>query len=315
MLRYIGKRLFSLLPVLLVVSLLIFLLIHLVPGDPAAAMLGEQATQEQIDALRESLGLNAPLGLQYLRWLGGLFRGDWGRSLFMRGSMLEILAEHMIPTLQQALLAVSFATLVGVPLGMLAAVRRGRPLDRLISSFATLGVSTPSFLMGLGLVLLISVTLRGLPSSGYREIAVAGWGEHLRYMLLPALALGFIEMGLIIRQSRAAMLEILDEDYMRMAKAKGLSRARMFFRHAFKSALIGILTVVGLSFISCLGGAAVTEAIFNIPGIGKLTLNAVMRRDYEVVQAVVLMVSLLNVVCTLVLDLLYAWIDPRVRLN
>ena len=315
MLNYILKRLLTLIPVLFVVSVAIFLLIHLVPGDPAAAMLGEQATQAQIDALRETLGLNAPLPIQYLRWVRGLFHGDWGRSLFMEGTMLEIIGSHMIPTLQQTLVAVSFAALLGVPLGMLAAIRRGGLTDRLVSGLSTIGVSMPSFLMGLGLVLLFSVKLRWLPSSGYKEISEAGWGKHLRYMLLPGIALGFIEMGLIIRMTRSAMLEILDADYMRMAKAKGVSTARMFFKHALKNALIGILTVVGLSFISCLGGAAVTEAIFNLPGIGKLTLNAVMRRDYEVVQAVVLMVSFLNVLCTLVLDLLYALVDPRVRLS
>ena len=313
--KYILKRLLSLIPVLFVVSLAIFLLIHLVPGDPAAAILGEQATQDQIDALRETLGLNEPLILQYLHWLRGLFHGDWGTSLFMDGTMLEIIGSHMVPTHQQTLVAVSFASLVGVPLGMLAAIRRGSFTDRLVSGFSTIGVSMPSFLMGLGLVLLFSVKLRWLPSSGYKEISAVGWWKHFRYMLLPGIALGFIEMGLIIRMTRSAMLEILDADYMRMAKAKGVSRIRMFMKHALKNALIGILTVVGLSFISCLGGAAVTEAIFNLPGIGKLTLNAVMRRDYEVVQAVVLMVSLLNVVCTLVLDLLYALVDPRVRLS
>ncbi len=315
MTRYILKRLLSLIPVLFVVSLAVFLLIHLVPGDPAAAMLGDLATQEQIDALREELGFNEPLVLQYLHWIGGIFRGNWGKSYFMEGSMLEILGSHMVPTLQQTLIAVGFATLVGVPLGMVAAVRRGRFSDRLISALSTVGVSMPSFLMGLGLVLLFSVRLRLLPSSGYKAISSVGWGTHLRYMLLPGIALGFIEMGLIIRMTRSAMLEILDADYMRMAKAKGVSRTRMFLRHAMKNALIGILTVVGMSFISCLGGAAVTEAIFNLPGIGKLTLNAVMRRDYEVVQAVVLMVSLLNVFCTLILDLLYALVDPRVRLS
>ena len=315
MIKYIGKRLLALIPVLLVVSVVIFLLIHLIPGDPAAAILGEQATPEQIAALRETLGLNRPLAVQYFRWLAGIFRGDWGKSLFMQGTMLEILSDHMVPTLQQTAVAVAFATLVGVPLGLIAAIRRGRPADRVISSFATVGVSMPSFLMGLGLVLLFSVNLRWLPSSGYKSIADAGWETHMRYMLLPGIALGFIEMGLIIRMTRSSMLEVLGADYMRMAKAKGVSRLRLFMKHAFKNALIGILTVVGLSFISCLGGAAVTETIFNIPGIGKLTLNAVMRRDYEVVQAVVLLVSLLNVFFTLVLDLLYGLIDPRVRLS
>ncbi len=313
--KYLLKRLLSLIPVLFVVSLAIFLLIHLVPGDPAAAILGEEASPEQIAALREKLGFNDPLPVQYFRWVAGLFRGDWGTSFFMEGSMLEIIGSHMIPTLQQTLVAVGFATLVGVPLGMIAAIRHGSPTDRIISAFSSVGISLPSFLMGLCLVLLISVKLRWLPSSGYKSIADFGWQTHIRYMLLPGIALGFIEMGLIIRMTRSSMLEILSADYMRMAKAKGVSRRRMFFRHALMNALIGILTVVGLSFISCLGGATVTETIFNIPGLGKLTLNAVMRRDYEVVQAVVLLVSLMNVLCTLILDLLYALIDPRVRLN
>ena len=313
--KYLLKRLLSLIPVLFVVSLAIFLLIHLVPGDPAAAILGEEASPEQIAALRETLGFNDPLPVQYFRWVAGLFRGDWGTSFFMEGTMLEIIGSHMIPTLQQTLVAVGFATLVGVPLGMIAAIRRGSPTDRIISAFSSVGISLPSFLMGLCLVLLISVKLRWLPSSGYKSIADFGWQTHIRYMLLPGIALGFIEMGLIIRMTRSAMLEILSADYMRMAKAKGVSRRKMFFRHALMNALIGILTVVGLSFISCLGGATVTETIFNIPGLGKLTLNAVMRRDYEVVQAVVLLVSLMNVLCTLILDLLYALIDPRVRLN
>ena len=313
--KYLLKRLLSLIPVLFVGSLAIFLLIHLVPGDPAAAILGEEASPEQIAALRETLGFNDPLPVQYFRWVAGLFRGDWGTSFFMEGTMLEIIGSHMIPTLQQTLVAVGFATLVGVPLGMIAAIRHGSPTDRIISAFSSVGISLPSFLMGLCLVLLISVKLRWLPSSGYKSIADFGWQTHIRYMLLPGIALGFIEMGLIIRMTRSSMLEILSADYMRMAKAKGVSRRRMFFRHALMNALIGILTVVGLSFISCLGGATVTETIFNIPGLGKLTLNAVMRRDYEVVQAVVLLVSLMNVLCTLILDLLYALIDPRVRLN
>ena len=313
--KYIFKRLLTLIPVLFVVSIVIFMLIHLIPGDPAVMILGDKATPEQIAALHHTLGLDEPLIVQYIHWIGKIFHGDLGTSLFMRGSMTEIIFSHMIPTVQQTLVAVAFAALVGVPLGMLAAVKRGRAADQIISAFSIVGVSLPSFLMGLGLVLLFSVKLGWFPSSGYKSIAEHGWLMHIRYMLLPGIALGFIEMGLIIRMTRSSMLEILDSDYMRMAKAKGVSRFKMFAKHALKNALIGVVTVVGLSFISGLGGAVVTETIFNIPGIGKLTLNAVMRRDYEVVQAVVLVVSLLNVLCTLILDLLYGLIDPRVRLS
>lgn len=313
--KYIFKRLLALIPVLFIVSVVIFMLIHLVPGDPAAMMLGDKATPEQIANLRHTLGLDQPLLTQYFNWIADIFRGDLGTSFFMKGTMTEIIGSHMVPTVQQTLVAVAFAALVGVPLGMIAAVKRGRAADQIISTFSIIGVSLPSFLMGLGLILVFSVKLGWLPSSGYKSIAGFGWGTHICYMLLPGIALGFIEMGLIIRMTRSSMLEIMGSDYIRMAKAKGVSRFKIFAKHALKNALVGIVTVVGLSFISCLGGAAVTETIFNIPGIGKLTLNAVMRRDYEVVQAVVLVVSLLNVLCTLVLDLLYGLIDPRVRLS
>ena len=313
--KYIFKRLLALIPVLFIVSVVIFMLIHLVPGDPAAMMLGDKATPEQIANLRHTLGLDQPLLTQYFNWIADIFRGDLGTSFFMKGTMTEIIVSHMVPTVQQTLVAVAFAALVGVPLGMIAAVKRGRAADQIISTFSIIGVSLPSFLMGLGLILVFSVKLGWLPSSGYKSIAGFGWGTHICYMLLPGIALGFIEMGLIIRMTRSSMLEIMGSDYIRMAKAKGVSRFKIFAKHALKNALVGIVTVVGLSFISCLGGAAVTETIFNIPGIGKLTLNAVMRRDYEVVQAVVLVVSLLNVLCTLVLDLLYGLIDPRVRLS
>ena len=313
--KYIFKRLLALIPVLFIVSVVIFMLIHLVPGDPAAMMLGDKATPEQIANLRHTLGLDQPLLTQYFNWIADIFRGDLGTSFFMKGTMTEIIGSHMVPTVQQTLVAVAFAALIGVPLGMIAAVKRGRAADQIISTFSIIGVSLPSFLMGLGLILVFSVKLGWLPSSGYKSIAGFGWGTHICYMLLPGIALGFIEMGLIIRMTRSSMLEIMGSDYIRMAKAKGVSRFKIFAKHALKNALVGIVTVVGLSFISCLGGAAVTETIFNIPGIGKLTLNAVMRRDYEVVQAVVLVVSLLNVLCTLVLDLLYGLIDPRVRLS
>jgi len=314
MMKYVVRRLFAVIPVLLVVSVVIFTLIHLVPGDPAAAMLGDQASPEQIEALREELGFNKPLIVQYFDWVFGLFRGDFGTSLFMEGTMLEILMEHLIPTLQQTVVAIGFATIVAVPLGIIAAIKRGTVVDNAISAFSILGVSMPSFLMGLGLILFFAVYLGWLPSSGYKPISEFGFATHLRYMLLPGIALGFIEVGLIIRMTRSSMLEILGSDYIRMAKAKGVSSFMMFAKHAMRNALIGIVTVVGLSFISCLAGATVTESIFNIPGVGKLTLNAVMSRDYEVIQAAVLMISLLNVLCTLILDLIYGMIDPRIRL-
>lgn len=313
--KYIVKRLLSLIPVLIVVSIVIFTLIHLTPGDPAAAMLGDQASDEAIAELRDKLGLNDPLPIQYFNWIGDIFRGDLGTSLFMEGSMWEILMDHMKPTLALTTLALIFAVGFSVPLGIVAAKHRGTMTDEVISFVSILGVSVPSFLLGLLLILGLAVGLGILPAAGYKTIAGNGFWKHIRYLILPAISLGFIEAGLIIRMTRSAMLEVLGSDYIRMAKAKGVSNRALFNKHALKNALVQIVTVVGQSFMVLLGGATVTESVFNIPGIGKLTLNSVMRRDYEVVQAVVLLISVTNVLVCLIVDLIYGLIDPRVRAN
>jgi peptide/nickel transport system permease protein len=312
--KYIIKRILSLIPVLFVVSIVIFLLIHLTPGDPAAMMLGEQATDASIAQLRQTLGLNEPLPVQYIHWVGNIFNGNLGVSLFIHQPMIKILGDHLLPTLQLTTYAEIFAVLFAIPLGILAAKNRGLIADQAISMVSIVGISLPSFLLGLILILVFAVALRLLPVAGYKSIAQYGWGQHLRFMILPSIALGFIEAALMIRMTRSSMLEILGSDYIRMAKAKGVSTFVVFMKHALRNALIPIVTVVGLSFMVLLGGAAVTESIFNIPGIGKLTIDSVLRRDYEVIQAVVLLVSVTNVVITLIIDLLYGLIDPRVRI-
>jgi len=312
--KFIIRRTLTVIPVLFVVSIAIFLLIHLTPGDPAAMMLGDQATDEAIAELRDKLGLNDPLPVQYFHWILDIFKGDLGTSLFIDEPMTAILADHLKPTLQLTTLALALAVLFAIPLGILAAKNRGVSADQIISMISIVGISLPSFLLGLILILIFSVGLGWLPVAGYKSIEEFGWGEHLRYMILPAVALGFIEAALMIRMTRASMLEILSSDYIRMAKAKGVSNFVIFAKHALRNALISIVTVAGQAFMVLLGGAAVTETIFNIPGIGKLTINSVMRRDYEVIQAVVLLVSLTNVLITLIIDLLYGIIDPRVRI-
>jgi len=312
--KFIIRRTLTVIPVLFVVSIAIFLLIHLTPGDPAAMMLGDQATDEAIAELRDKLGLNDPLPVQYFHWILDIFKGDLGTSLFIDEPMTAILADHLNPTLQLTTLALALAVLFAIPLGILAAKNRGVSADQIISMISIVGISLPSFLLGLILILIFSVGLGWLPVAGYKSIEEFGWGEHLRYMILPAVALGFIEAALMIRMTRASMLEILSSDYIRMAKAKGVSNFVIFAKHALRNALISIVTVAGQAFMVLLGGAAVTETIFNIPGIGKLTINSVMRRDYEVIQAVVLLVSLTNVLITLIIDLLYGIIDPRVRI-
>lgn len=313
--KYILKRLLSMIPAVFVVSVVIFLIIHLTPGDPAAVMLGDQADPEAIAALREALGLNDPLPVQYLRWLGGVLQGDLGQSLYSDESMISMLLSHLGPTLSLTVFALAISLIVAAPLGILAARKRGALADNAISVFSMIGISMPSFLLGLLLMLVFAVTLRWLPAAGYKTLAEDGMAEHLRYLVMPAIALGFMEAGLILRMTRSSMLEVLGSDYIRMAKAKGEKSLAITCKHAFKNALIPIVTTVGQTFMGLLSGATVVESIFNIPGIGKMTITAVQQRDYEVVQAVVLFLSMINIVVCLVIDLIYAAIDPRVRLS
>lgn len=313
--KYFLKRILTLIPVLFVVSVVIFLLVHLAPGDPAAALLGDRASEAEVAALRERMGLNDPLPVQYVNWVLNVCRGDLGESVFIKGSMTSILAEHLGPTMALTGYAVLLATLFAVPLGILAAKNRGRLADHLVSVTSMVGISMPSFLLGLLLVLLFAVKLKWLPAFGYVSWKEGGLWAHLRSLTLPAVALGFIESGLMIRMTRSAMLEVLQSDYIRMTKAKGVSPGGIFLKHALRNSLISIVTVIGQSFMVLLSGATVVETVFNIPGIGQLTVNSVMRRDYQVIQAVVLLVSVMNVLICLLLDLLYGIIDPRARVD
>ncbi len=313
--RYVIQRLLSLIPTLFVVSIVIFSIIHMTPGDPASAILGDQATPEAIEALRDSLGLNDPLPVQYINWIVGVFHGDLGTSLFIDEPMTQILADYMKPTFALTIYAMILATVIAIPLGVIAAKYRGTLIDQGVSVISMIGISMPSFLLGLLLMLVFAVQLRWFPVAGYKEISEVGFLEYLRYITLPAVALGFMEAALIIRHTRSSVLEVLASDYVRMAKAKGVSEFSLIMKHAFKNAFIPILTVLGQTFMALLAGAAIVETIFNIPGIGRLTINSVTRRDYEVIQAVVLMISLINVVMCLIVDLLYGLIDPRVRLG
>lgn len=313
--KYIVKRLISMIPAIFVVSVVIFMIIHLTPGDPAAVMLGDQADPEAIGALRESLGLNDPLPLQYLRWVSDVLHGDLGQSLYSDQTMIQMLVGHMGPTFSLTLYALAISLTVAVPLGVIAARRRGSLADNAISVFSMIGISLPSFLLGLLLMLVLAVTLKWLPVAGYKTVSDAGIATHLKYLTMPAIALGFMEAGLILRMTRSSMLEVLGSDYIRMAKAKGERNGAIVMKHAFKNALIPIVTSVGQTFMGLLSGATVVESIFNIPGMGKMILTAVQQRDYEVVQAVVLFVSMINIVICLAVDLVYAAIDPRVRLG
>ena len=313
MVKYTARKMFAVLTVLFVVSFVTFFIIHLTPGDPARVMLGADASEEAVENLREQMGLNRPLPVQYVEWLGNVLRGKLGDSIFMKGSMTSIIGLRMKPTVELTVFALVIAVFIAIPTGILAARGRGRLVDQGMMAVSMLGVSVPNFLLGLLLVLLFAVKLKLFPASGYKELQEAGLLEHLRYLLLPAVSLGLMHAALLSRMTRSAVLEVLNKDYIKMAKAKGVRAFSLMFRHALRNALIPVITVIAQSFVSLLAGALVTETVFNIPGIGKLVIDSISRRDYEVVQAMVLLIAVVNVLIMFLLDILYGIIDPRIR--
>lgn len=312
--KYIIKRLLAVIPVLFVVSLLIFSLVHLAPGSPAQAILGDQASIEDIERLTERMGLNEPLPVQYFRWLGDLFRGDLGVSYGSGEPVASLLKASFLPTVNLALYAMLISLGLALPLGMLAARFRGSAGDAAISVLSLAAISVPSFLVALGLMVLFCVRLRWFPLTGYVPWS-GGALAHIRSITLPAVALGLMYAALIVRMTRSSMLEVLNSDFIRMARAKGVRETGLVGRHAFRNALVHILTVIGQSFIGAFSGAAVIETIFNIPGIGYLMVSSIGKRDYDVIQAIVLLIALINVLINLAVDLLYGLIDPRIRIS
>ncbi len=312
MLGYLIGRLFALLPVLLVVAVVVFMLVHVTPGDPARVLLGQDATEAQVAALRHDLGLDRPLPVQFTLWLGRALRGDLGTSLFLRMPVSRDIVQHLGPTVTLSVLGLGVALLIGIPVGVVSAVFRNSWLDQLSLALAMLGAAVPSFWLGLSLIILFAVDLGWLPSSGYQSPAGGLW-LSAQYLVLPAIALGLPNSSLIIRFTRSSLLDVLGNDYIRTARAKGLRGRAVVFRHALRNALVPILTVVGLTFAALMGGAVVTENVFSLPGIGQLVVSSVLRRDYPVIQGVVLMVATAYVVINLAVDLLYFAVDPRVR--
>lgn len=314
MFNYIVKRVLSLIPVLFVVSIAIFLLIHITPGDPASIVLGIDASEEQINELRHQLGLDLPIYEQYIRWVLGVFQGDFGTSYFSNEPVTTSIFEHIKPTLSLAIFAQIITILIAIPLGIAAANRRGTVADQSIMGVSLLGMSIPSFLLGLLLILLFGVKLGWLPIAGYQPLS-AGLLTHLQYLIMPAISLGAIQAALVARMTRTSMLEVLNTNFIKTAQAKGVKNRAIIYKHALRNAFLPILTVIGQTFGILIAGAVVTETIFNIPGIGQLIINSVERRDYAVIQGVVLFVTLSYVFINLVIDLLYGFIDPRVRLD
>ncbi|MFF8818931.1 MULTISPECIES: ABC transporter permease [Leucobacter] len=314
MLRFIFRRLLSLIPVLFVVSVVIFSLIHLTPGDPARRILGEKAADDQVAALRESMGLNEPIVMQYLNWVGGIFRGDLGDSYFLRKSVVEAIGDNAVPTIQLAVIAIIVAVVLSVPFGTIAARFRGRAFDKMVTGFTLLGMTVPSFVLAIGMMLLFGLTLRWLPISGYVN-PFESFGDGIKTLLMPGIALGAITAALITRTTRAAVLDVLSADYIDAARSRGVAERRLLFSHTLKNASLPILTIVGLSLGGLVTGAAVTETIFNIPGLGQLLVTSISRRDYPVIQGVILFVTLIYLLTNLLIDLLYGIVDPRVRVG
>ena len=312
--RFLLNRLAGACVVLAIVAVMVFLLTRMASGDPVALLLGDQATVEDIAQARTQYGLDKPLPTQFALWVGELLKGNLGQSLFLQMPVAQALLERAEPTLFLALFAVSIAALIGVPCGMAAAIWRGSFADQALSGMAMLGASIPSFWMGLLLIQFFAVHLGWFPASGYGDPGM-GLGQRLYHLALPAMVLGLLNSALIIRFTRASMLDILGEDYVRTARAKGLPERVVIVQHVLRNALVPIITVLGLTMALMIGGTVVTETVFNLPGVGNLVVRAVLRRDYPVIQGTLLVIAAIYVLINLMIDLLYTVVDPRIRLG
>ena len=312
MLRFILSRIGGTLAVLALVAVMVFALTRLASGDPIALLLGDQATAEDIAQARVQYGLDEPLLTQFGYWVKEIAQGNLGQSIFLQRPVTQALAERAEPTFFLAIFAVGIATLIGIPCGLIAAVWRGRLVDQVFSAVAMLGASVPSFWMGLILIQIFAVGLGWFPASGYGDPGVP-FVERLHHLVLPATVLGVLNSALIIRFTRASVLDILNEDYVRTARSKGLSERVVILKHVLRNALVPIVTVVGLTLALMIGGAVVTETVFNLPGVGNLVVRAVLRRDYPVIQGTLLVIAGIYVLINLVIDLIYMIVDPRIR--
>jgi peptide/nickel transport system permease protein len=312
MLAYIARRLASTVLVMGIVGVFVFLLLHLSPGDPAAIIAGDNATPEQIAGIRQRLGLEDPLPVQFLRWAVAVVQGDLGISIFSNEPVIKLIGQRIEPTLSLALTTLIVAVTLAVTFGVLAAWRAGSWIDRSLMVVSVLGFSVPVFVVGYMLIYLFAITLRWLPVQGYAPIA-DGFGPWIERLVLPSIALGLAYVALIARITRTAMLDVLAEDYIRTAKAKGVATRPMLLKHALKNAGVPIITVIGIGVALLIGGVVITETVFNIPGVGRLVVDAISKRDYPIIQGVILLFSGVYVVVNLMVDLTYTVLDPRIR--
>lgn len=308
---YILQRILAAIPVMGFVALIVFLLLRL-SGDPAASLAGDAATPEQIERIRDQLGLNDPLFVQFFRWIGELLRGDFGTSLLSNTPVTTMIAQRMEPTISLALTTITLSVLIAVPLGVLAAWKQGTLIDRFVMLVSVVGFSVPIFVIGYLMISFFAMELRWFPVQGFRSID-RGLQAFAERITLPTLTLTLLYVALIARITRTSMLEILNDDYIRTARAKGLPEWKVLLRHALRNCSVPIITIIGIGFALIISGVVVTETVFNLPGLGRLTVDAVLARDYPVIQAVILLSSLIYVVINLLIDIAYVLLDPRIR--
>ncbi len=312
MIFYVVRRVLAAIPIVLLVSVFIFSLVHLTPGDPAVLLAGDNASKDQIEEIRSRLGLDDPLPQQFVGWAGNALQFNLGQSVYSNENVTRLIAQRLEPTFVLAAMTLLMTVLLAIPLGIVAAWRANGLVDRMIMAMAVVGFSVPVFVVAYVLVYVFAVQLRWFPVQGYKSFDV-GFLPMVQSVTLPATALSFVFIALIARVTRASMLEVLGENYIRTARAKGLGTIRILVVHALKSAGVPVVTVIGIGAATLLGGVVVTETVFNIPGIGRLTVDAVVRRDYPVVQGVMLFFSIALILINLLVDLSYSFIDPRVR--
>jgi peptide/nickel transport system permease protein len=312
MLAYATRRVLTTIPVMLIVAFCVFSLLYLAPGDPAAIIAGDQATPADIERIRASLGLNEPFLERFGDWLWQILHGNLGTSIFTNLPVSHMIAQRIEPTLSLMVLTVIFSIVIAIPLGVIAAWKHGSLIDRMVMLLAVFGFSTPVFVVGYLLAYIFALQLDWLPVQGFESIRQGLW-PFLRTLILPTIALGLIYVALLARITRTTMLDVLNQDYIRTAKAKGVGQLPILFLHALKNAAVPIVTIIGNGVALLIGGAVVTESVFAIPGLGRLTVDAILRRDYPVIQGVVLLFSITYVLVNLVVDLLYTVFDPRIR--
>jgi peptide/nickel transport system permease protein len=312
MIVYVLRRLLSTIPVMLIVAVLVFLMLRLTPNDPAAIIAGDNASSEQVDEIRKRLGLDQPILTQFYIWSTRTLQGDLGESFFFKKQVAELIIDRVEPTVSLALVTLVLAVLIAVPLGTLAAYRHGGWLDSIVMGFSVLGFSVPVFVVGYLLIYVFAIELNWLPVQGYQRIGL-GVGGWLLRLILPALTLSVIYIALIARITRTSVLEVMNEDYIRTARAKGQTELNVLMRHALANAAVPIVTVIGIGVALLIGGVVVTESVFTIPGVGRLTVDAVLSRDYPTIQAIILLFSFIYVLINLAVDIAYTFLDPRIR--